>query len=77
MKNYTLIVVSDPSSESEFLDFPSRLYKSDPNYIRPLDEEVKAIFDPAKNKLFRNGDARLTAKCFIALNDLAKNMILK
>ena len=58
MKNYTLIVVSDPSSESEFLDFPSRLYKSDPNYIRPLDEEVKAIFDPAKNKLFRNGDAK-------------------
>ncbi len=53
-----LIVVSDPSSESEFLDFPSRLYKSDPNYIRPLDEEVKAIFDPAKNKLFRNGDAK-------------------
>ncbi len=58
MKNYTLIVVSDPSSESEFLDFPSRLYKSDPNYIRPLDEEVKAIFDPVKNKLFRNGDAK-------------------
>ncbi|HPA12910.1 MAG TPA: hypothetical protein PK692_07420 [Bacteroidales bacterium] len=58
MKNYTLIVVSDTSSESEFLDFPSRLYKSDPNYIRPLDEEVKAIFDPAKNKLFRNGDAK-------------------
>lgn len=58
MKNYTLIVVSVPSSESEFLDFPSRLYKSDPNYIRPLDEEVKAIFDPAKNKLFRNGDAK-------------------
>ena len=38
--------------------FPIRLYKSDPNYIRPLDEEVKAIFDPAKNKLFRNGDAK-------------------
>lgn len=55
---YLLTEVSDSLSETEFLDFPARLYKNDPNFIRPFDDEVKAVFDPDKNKLFRNGDAK-------------------
>lgn len=39
----------------EFLEFPVRLYKNDKNYIRPLDKDVEEVFDPKKNKLFRNG----------------------
>lgn len=34
-----------------------RMYKNDPNYIRPLDKDVNNVFDPAKNKLLRDGEA--------------------
>ncbi len=55
---YQLLEITDAASRQEFLRFPAKLYKGDPNYIRPLDEDVEAIFEPAKNKLFRQGDAR-------------------
>lgn len=55
---YQLLEVTDAASRREFLRFPARLYKNDSNYIRPLDEDVEAVFDPAKNKLFRQGGAR-------------------
>ena len=29
--------------------------RNDPNYIRPLDKDVNEVFDPAKNKTFRQG----------------------
>lgn len=41
----------------EFLDFPARLYKGEPQWIRPLDKDIEAVFDPKSNKYFRNGDA--------------------
>ncbi len=34
-----------------------RMYKNDPNYIRPLDKDVNNVFDPKKNKLLRDGEA--------------------
>ena len=40
----------------EFLDFPAMLLGSDPNYIRPLDHEIEAVFDPKKSKYFRSGE---------------------
>ena len=58
LMKYHLIEVADSGSEKEFLIFPSRLYKNDPNYIRPFDEDVKAVFDRDKNKFFRNGAAK-------------------
>ncbi|UYZ60222.1 hypothetical protein [Hymenobacter latericus] len=52
-----LVEVSTPAHAREFLEFPPRvIYAHDPNYIRPLDQDVNAVFDPAKNKLFRNGE---------------------
>ncbi|HZK08266.1 MAG TPA: hypothetical protein VFC92_08705 [Bacteroidales bacterium] len=54
---YQLLEVTDAASRREFLLYPARLYKNDTNYIRPLDEDVEAVFDPKKNKLFRQGDA--------------------
>jgi hypothetical protein len=41
----------------EFLDFPKRLYKGDPNWVCILDSELKAIFDPQKNHTFGQGEA--------------------
>ncbi len=54
---YILEEVIDKKQEREFLNFPARLYKNERNWIRPLDEEVKKVFDPEKNKLFRTGEA--------------------
>jgi hypothetical protein len=49
--------VKTPRDIKEFIDFPKKLYKADPNWVCMLDSELKATFDPAKNRLFRQGDA--------------------
>ena len=41
----------------QWLAFPSKLYKKDEHYVRPLDREVERVFDKKQNKLFRQGDA--------------------
>jgi len=40
----------------EFLELPLRLYKNDPNWIRPLDKDVEEVFNPKKNKFFKQGE---------------------
>ncbi len=49
--------VQDKAGEKEFLQVPVVLYRNDPNYIRPLDQDVTDVFNPKKNKAFRNGKA--------------------
>jgi len=49
--------VKSPQDEKEFIDFPKRLYKNDPYWVCQLDSELRAIFDPDRNYLFRRGDA--------------------
>jgi hypothetical protein len=49
--------VKTPQDIKEFIEFPKRLYKGDPNWVCMLDSELKATFDPGKNRLFRQGDA--------------------
>ncbi len=39
-----------------FLQLPVSLYKDHPHWIRPLDRDVEAVFDPKKNKAFRHGE---------------------
>lgn len=56
MMTLKAIKVSTEKHRKEFLEFPSRLYKNDSHYIRPLDHDVEEIFDAAKNKLFRTGE---------------------
>ena len=40
-----------------FLEFPVSLYASDPNWIRPLDQDIEVIFDPNKNTHLKKGEA--------------------
>ncbi len=40
----------------EFLMLPVKLYKNEPMWIRPLDKDIEAVFDPEKNKTFRHGE---------------------
>ncbi|MFP4060961.1 MAG: hypothetical protein ACLFUC_10805 [Bacteroidales bacterium] len=51
-----LVEVLEDKQRKEFLRFPVRLYRHDPNYIRPLDEDIEKVFDPRANKFFRNGE---------------------
>ena len=50
-----LLEVVTPAQAREFIEFPVRLYAGDANYVRPLDRDVAAVFDPSKNKCFRHG----------------------
>lgn len=57
--------VESAAQISEFLSFPAKLYKDDPHYIQPLNNDVKAVFDSKKNKFFRFGECER----FLFLND--------
>ncbi len=47
--------VTTPREVHEFLHLPVRLYKNTPQWIRPLDADIEAVFDKEKNKSFRHG----------------------
>lgn len=59
------IKVELPEHKKEFLEFPSRLYKDDKSYIRPLDKDIEEVFDASKNKLFQEGECER----YLFLND--------
>ncbi|MEY8758742.1 hypothetical protein [Chryseobacterium tongliaoense] len=52
----TVEEVQNENQKKEFLEFPARLYQHDKNYIRPLDKDIEAVFNPSRNKFFRNGE---------------------
>ncbi|VAW30333.1 hypothetical protein MNBD_BACTEROID07-1960 [hydrothermal vent metagenome] len=56
-EKFHTVVVDGGERIRDFLDFPATLYKSDKNWIRPLDEEIEKVFNPETNKLFRHGKA--------------------
>jgi len=41
-----------------FLDMVDVIYKGDPNWIRPLDQDIAAVFDVQKNPFFAHGKCR-------------------
>jgi hypothetical protein len=51
-----LIEVTTKEHINEFLNFPVRLYKNEPHWIRPLDKDIESVFDKEKNKTFRHGE---------------------
>lgn len=42
---------------NDFIAVNIAINKNDPHYIRPLDKDVTDVFDPKKNKTFRQGEA--------------------
>ena len=63
-----IIEVGDRSTWRLFHQVPHRVYRHDPNWIAPLEGEVQSVFDPAKNKTFEHGTARL----FVLLDEQGK-----
>ena len=60
-----LIEVTDRKSRRDFLDMVEIIYRNDPFYVRPLDDETEGIFDPKRNSFFQHGEAAR----WIMLND--------
>lgn len=52
-----IIEVNNKVTTKAFLEINATLNSANPNYIRPLDNEVLQVFDPLKNKLFKEGNA--------------------
>lgn len=52
---YLIHEVTDSRAIREFIDFPSNLYRDDPNWFRPLDTSVEEIFNSRKNKGLKGG----------------------
>jgi GNAT superfamily N-acetyltransferase len=47
--------VTDRRTEKMFLDTARVIYKNDETWVCPLDNDIKGIFDPAKNTYFKHG----------------------
>jgi hypothetical protein len=52
-----LIEVTDKKTSVQFLDVARELYKDDPVWVCPLDQDIIKIFDPSKNAFFSDGKA--------------------
>jgi len=51
-----IIEVQTAKQKKDFLLLPLKIYRDDPNWIRPLDKDIEAVFDPGQNKFFRGGE---------------------
>jgi hypothetical protein len=49
--------VAAVAEKKEFIAFAKELYRNDPDWVAPLDNEIEAVFDPLQNKTFENGIA--------------------
>ncbi len=52
-----LIEVNSPATRREFLTMPVSLYRGNRYWIRPLDDDIEAVFDPRRNPAFEHGEA--------------------
>ena len=52
-----IIEVTSKKTRAEFLRVPKILYRNDPCWVCPLDNEINGIFNPTRNPSFRKGEA--------------------
>lgn len=57
VNTYTLHQVNTAKDEREWLDMVESIYEGNEYWVRPIDDSLKAIFNPKSNKLFENGEA--------------------
>ena len=56
-RKFKLKAVVTPRDEREWLDLPKRIYKQYPQWICPLDNDIRKVFDKSRNELFADGEA--------------------
>lgn len=65
MSKIVIEPVKDKKGVMEYVRFPFKLYRGDPNWVPPLLEERRDIFDPKKNPLYAHSRFQL----FLARRD--------
>ncbi len=55
---FRTIEVKDKITKKKFLDVARYLYKGDPNWVCPLDNDINDIFNPERNNFYKHGDAK-------------------
>ncbi len=50
-----IIEVNDRITRKDFLKLPREIYKNDPNWVCPLDNDIESVFDPARNSFHKYG----------------------
>lgn len=51
-----IIQVNDKRQEKQFLNVAKKIYKDDSNWICPLDNDIRQIFNPQKNNFHKHGE---------------------
>ncbi len=64
----TLAEINDKKTAKQFISLPRKLYKGDPNFISPLENDIEAIFNPKINPYYKHGECTR----WILLNDSGK-----
>lgn len=52
-----IVEVLTKEDKKEFIDFPKRLYKTDPYWVCQLDSGIESVFEPLQNHTFKHGSA--------------------
>ncbi|RKX20714.1 MAG: N-acetyltransferase [Candidatus Zixiibacteriota bacterium] len=65
MSQINVIEVKSSSQLQEFIKYPNKLYKDDPNYVYPLLSERKEFFDFKNNPFYKTAKVKL----FLATRD--------
>ncbi len=52
-----IVQVKSAFTRKAFLKVPRVIYRDDPYWISHIDQEIEAVFDPRRNRTFRNGEA--------------------
>lgn len=50
------VEIKDQATARQFIDLPRYLYRKDPNWICPPDDDIASIFNPQRNHFFKHGD---------------------
>lgn len=53
---YSLVEVTDKQQVDAFIQLPVELYKGNKYWIRPLDNDIRNVFNKDKNPCFKNGE---------------------
>src|SRR6202007_3196062 len=55
LMNMTITEVKTKADKKAFLDVARIIYKTDPVWVCPLDNDIEAVFDPKKNNFHQHG----------------------
>ncbi len=56
-QKYILEEVNNSKRDKEFFSFIHNIYKGNSNWICPIEDSIREVFNPKKNKLFDGGEA--------------------